>query len=352
MSTDITDRLTSLTLEHNIPLIATIELTRRCPCRCVHCYLPETQSRRKIAPEKELSAEEWKDILKQLADCGCLSIAFTGGEPLLRPDLAELCGYASALNFAIRIFTTGFGLTRGLLRELKKTNLSLFELSFYGRKDVHDAVTRRPGSFETTLSAAKNIRETGFKVKLKTPLMKANCGEMNYIMRLCAKNGFKYSFDPVIAPANDGLKETLKLRPSAARLAAVFKDPRLNGPLISEFKAGAYYEDFFCGAGRNSFSIDPYGRLYPCLQIPVPLGNLKKASFSRLWRNSPWLKKWRHSKLSELEQCSGCGYAPTCSRCPGISLLEEGDIMAPNKSACRFAKISHSFALKGRTIKS
>ena len=351
MSTDITDRLTSLTLEKNIPLIATLELTRRCPCRCVHCYLPETQGRKKTSCEKELSAEEWKAVLRQLADSGCLSIAFTGGEPLLRPDFAEICGHASSLKFAIRAFTTGFGLTGGLLGELKKTNLSLFELSFYGRKEIHDAVTRRPGSFETTLSAAKQLRKSGFKVKFKTPLMKANCGEMDYIMRLCAKNGFQYSFDPVIAPASDGLKETIKLRPSAASLEAVFKDQRLNGPMISELKAGAYYEDFFCGAGRNSFSIDPYGRLYPCLQIPVLLGSLKKTSFSRLWRNSPWLKKWRRSKLSELEQCSGCGYAPTCSRCPGISLLEEGDIMAPNKPACRFAKISHSFARKGRTIK-
>lgn len=350
MSTAITDRLTSLTLQKNIPLIATIELTRRCPCRCVHCYLPETQGRRKAAPEKELRAGEWKAILRQLAESGCLFIVFTGGEPLLRPDFAELCAYASVLNFDIRVFTTGFGLTRGLLRELKKTNISGFELSFYGRKGIHDAVTRRPGSFETTLSAAKMIRESGFKVKLKTPLMKSNYGQTDYIMRLCAKNGFKYSFDPVVAPANDGLKEPLKLRPSAASLEAIFRDPRLNGPTISKLKAGAVYEDFFCGAGRNTFNIDPYGRLYPCLQIPVRLGDLKKTPFSRLWRNSPWLKKWRRLKLSDLKKCSGCGYAPTCSRCPGISLLEEGDIMAPNKSACRFAKISHSFALKGRTI--
>lgn len=352
MSTDITDRLTGLTLKKNIPLIATVELTRRCPCRCAHCYLPETQGRKKAAREKELRTEEWRAVLRQLADSGCLFLVFTGGEPLLRPDFAELCSGASALNFDIRVFTTGFGLAGGLLEKLKKTNISGFELSFYGRKRIHDSVTRRPGSFETTLSAAKRLRENGFKVKLKTPLMRSNCGETGYIMRLCAENGFQYGFDPVIAPANDGLKENLKLRPPAERLERIYKDPRLNGPTISKLRAGAVYEDFFCGAGRNAFNIDPYGRLYPCLQIPVPLGDLKKTPFSRLWRDSPWLKEWRNAKLSELKQCSGCGYAPTCSRCPGISLLEEGDLMAPNKSACRFAKISHSFALQGREIKS
>ncbi|MBI4802484.1 MAG: radical SAM protein [Elusimicrobia bacterium] len=350
MSTEL-DKLTALTLEKNIPLTATIELTRRCPCRCAHCYLPETQGRKKIAAGKELGAAEWNGVFKQLAESGCLFLVFTGGEPLLRPDFAKICAHAGALNFAIRVFTTGFGLTDGLLRKLAETNVSSFELSLYGRKEIHDAITRRPGSFETALSAAKKLKAGGFKVKLKMPLMKSNCGQTGYLMRLCARHGFRYGFDPVIAPANDGLKETLKLRPSAASLERIFRDPRLNGPMMAQLKAGAVYEDFFCGAGKSAFSVDPYGGLYPCLQIPVPLGNLKKTPFLRLWKNSPWLKKWRGSKLSDLKQCAACRYASVCSRCPGISLLEEDDIMAPNKSACRFAKISHSFARQGRAIK-
>ncbi|OGS50717.1 MAG: hypothetical protein A3J79_12510 [Elusimicrobia bacterium RIFOXYB2_FULL_62_6] len=351
MSTELIDRLTLLTLEKNIPLVGTVELTRRCPCRCAHCYLPETQGRKKAAAARELSAEGWKAVFKQLADSGCLFLIFTGGEPLLRPDFAAICAHAAALNFDIRVFTTGFGLTDRLLAELEGKNISAFELSFYGRAETHDAVTRRPGSFETTLSAAKKLKKSGFKVKLKMPLMKANCGQVDYLMRLCARHGFGYSFDPVIAPANDGRKETLKLRASAEALERVYRDPRLNGPAIDLLKAGATYPDFFCGAGKAAFSVDPYGRLYPCLQIPVPLGDLKKTPFARLWKNSPWLKKWRGAKLSDLKECSACRYEPVCSRCPGISLLEEGDLMAPNKPACAFAKISHSLSLKGRAIK-
>ena len=345
------DRLTVLTLEKNIPLMATIELTRRCPCRCAHCYLPETHGRKKAEAGKELGAGEWKGIFQQLADSGCLFLVFTGGEPLFRPDFAKICAHASALNFDIRVFTTGFGLTDGLIKKLRDANISAFELSLYGRKETHDSVTRRPGSFETTLSAAKKLKKSGYRVKLKMPLMKLNCGQTDYLMRLCARHGFGHSFDPVIAPANDGLKDTLKLRPSAAALERIFRDPRLNGPAIALLKAGAVYPDFFCGAGKAAFSIDPYGRLYPCLQIPVPLGDLRKTPFARLWKNSPWLKKWRGLKLSDLKQCAACRYESVCSRCPGISLLEEGDIMAPNKPAYRFAKISHSFALKGRAIK-
>lgn len=351
MSTDLVDNLTVLTLKKNIPLVATLELTRRCPCRCVHCYLPETRGTRAPAPEKELSTKEWKGVLRQLAENGCLFLVLTGGEPLLRPDLAELCAYATALNFDIRVFTTGLGLTGGLIKELKGTNISAFELSLYGRKPVHEAVTRVPGSFAATLSAAKKLKRAGFRVKLKTPLMNVNAGETDYLMRLCGRNGFRYSFDPVVAPANDGGRETLRLRLPAAALERIFRDPRLNGPALAQLEAGAVYEDFFCGAGKSAFSVDPYGVVSPCLQLPVRLGSLRKTSFSVLWKNSPWLKRWRRSKLSELEACAACSYAPTCSRCPGISLLEEGDIMAPNEPACRFAKIGHDLARKGRAVR-
>jgi radical SAM protein with 4Fe4S-binding SPASM domain len=97
--------------------------------------------------------------------------------------------------------------------------------------------------------------------------------------------------------------------------------------------------DFLCGAGRNVCAVGPGGDVYPCLQLPVKLGNLAKQSFTNIWKNHPWLRKWRSYGLKDLSGCAGCDKLDFCSRCPGVSLLEEGDCLAPNRAACEMAEI-------------
>ena len=214
-------KLNALTLERNIPVLVTAELTRRCPLSCLHCYLPETRGR---APAgRELTTAQWKDILGQLADAGGLYLVFTGGEPLLRPDLAELCRCAKKLNFDVRIFSTGLGLTAELASGLKKAGVSAFEISFYGRQAKHDSVTGLNGSFKRSLAAARLLKKTGVKVKLKMPLMRINFGEAAWLKKLAKREGFEVSFDPVITPANDGNASALSLRLTGPQLAKAVK---------------------------------------------------------------------------------------------------------------------------------
>jgi radical SAM protein with 4Fe4S-binding SPASM domain len=338
-------RLNALTLQKNIPVSVTIELTRRCPLACRHCYLPETRGRKKPGPE--LDAAQWKKILAQLARAGGLYLVFTGGEPLLRPDLAELCRAAKKLKFDIRVFSTGLGLTSAAAAEFKEAGVSAFELSFYGRASVHDRVTGLKGSYRGSLAAARLLKAAGVKVKIKAPLMNLNSGQAVFLKGLAKKEGFGISFDPVIAPANDGSRDALKYRLQGRRLAATLK--RLAPHPAASEKAAAVPETpapyFLCGAGHNVCAVDPAGNLYPCLQLPVKLGNLTRQSFAAIWKGAPWLKKWRRAGLKDLRACRDCGLLDYCSRCPGISLLEEGDVFAPNKPACALAA-----ALKARPI--
>lgn len=333
MPQQIAAKLNSLTLERNIPVSITIELTRRCPLSCRHCYLPETSGRSR--PAGELDTAQWEKILVQLAEAGGLYLVFTGGEPLLRPDLARLCRRAKELNFDVRIFSTGLGLTRKLALELKGAGVSAFEISFYGRPALHDSVTGRKNSFKASLAAARLLKRSGLAVKAKVPLMKINSGQAAWLQNLAKKESFEISFDPVITAANDGNSAALPLRLTGPRLAKAVK-------LLGEKTAAPAAVsplDLFCGAGRNVCSIGPGGELYSCLQVPVELGNLSKRKFSDLWKNSAWLKKWRRAGVKDLKDCAGCGDIGFCSRCPGVSLLEAGDLLAPNKPACEMAGI-------------
>lgn len=330
-------RLNALTLEKNIPVSVTIELTRRCPLRCRHCYLPETAGRAR--PGRELNTPQWEKILRQLAGAGGLYLVFTGGEPLLRPDLPRLCRLAKALNFDVRVFSSGHGLTAALAAELKAAGVSAFEISFYGGPSVHDAVTGLAGSFAASLAAARLLRQSGLPVKMKVPLMTLNAGSSAWLRRLAAREGFGISFDPVIAPANDGEKAALAYRLSGARLAKTLARvaPAAAGAEEAAANPEAAAPYFPCGAGHNVCAVDPAGNLYPCLQLPVKLGNLTRRSFASVWRGGAWLNKWRRVGLKDLKDCSACPDIEFCSRCPGISLLEEGDIFAPNRPACELA---------------
>ncbi|MDD2806697.1 MAG: radical SAM protein [Elusimicrobiales bacterium] len=337
-------RLNAVTVEKNIPVSVTIELTRRCPLSCRHCYLPETLGRAR--PGRELSAAGWGKILDKLARAGGLYLVFTGGEPLLRPDLADLCRRARALNFDVRIFSTGLGLTRGLARELSAAGVSGFEISFYGGPSVHDGVTGLRGSFSRSLAAARLLAGAGVKVKMKVPLMTANAGHAGWLKELAKKEGFGLSFDPVIAPANDGGRAALPLRLSSAALGKAVKLIAGPAPAAAPLPPGP--GDFICGAGRNVCAVDPAGNLYPCLQLPVRLGNLTRRSFSGLWKSAPWLKRWRSLTVADLAGCAGCADAAWCSRCPGISLLEEGNVLAPNAPACALAGAQHAVYSKSK----
>ncbi|KAF0127186.1 MAG: radical SAM protein [Elusimicrobia bacterium] len=323
--------LNRLSLEKNIPLTAVIELTRRCPLSCRHCYLPEARGRAR--PGRELSARQWLKIFRELAGLGSMNLVLTGGEPLLRPDLPEIAGGAASLGFGVTVFTTGLPAAPALLRALKKAGVSSFELSLYGRPAVHDGITGLKGAQKRTLAAARLMKRLGFRVKLKCPLMRSNAGEAGYVMRTAKKGGFRYSFDIALAPGNDGDRAALKMKLSAAELKKSLRLPALRPEPNPEGGAG----DLICGAGRNTVAFAPDGTVYPCLQLPLPLGNAVKIPLSRIWKNSGWLRWWRSRGRRHIEKCRSCRLWDNCSRCPGLALLEDGDLMGPSSQACRAA---------------
>lgn len=326
--------LNRASLAGNIPLTAAVEITRRCPLSCVHCYLPET--RRRARPGRELSAARWLKVFRDLAGLGSMNLVLTGGEPLLRPDLPEIAGGAAALGFGVTVFTTGLPASAAKLRALKKAGVSCFELSFYGRPAVHDAITGLKGSQRRTLAAAVRMKRMGFKVKLKCPLMAPNAGEAPYILRTAREEGFGYSFDIALAPGNDGDKASLSLVLPAGRLEKLLRLPALR-PEPNPERGGA---DLVCGAGRNTVAIAPDGTVYPCLQLPLALGNAAKTPLSRIWRGSPRLRWWRSLRRTRLKKCRSCRLWGICPRCPGLAWLEDGDLMGPSSQACRTALIS------------
>ena len=125
-----------------------VELTERCNNACIHCYinLPEHDAQAKA---RELTTEEWQDILRQAADLGALSVRITGGEPLLREDFIELYLFARRLGLKVLLFTNARLITPGLADLFAHIPpLRKIEVTVYGmHPETYDAVTCTPGSY-------------------------------------------------------------------------------------------------------------------------------------------------------------------------------------------------------------
>ena len=313
------------------------ELTYRCNQRCTHCYVVKPGDPGFEAPGPELSTEECKDIIDQLADENTLNITFSGGEPLMRSDFFEIARYARRRHFAIRIFTNGTLITPQVADAIAALYPARVEMSVYGmRSETHDGITLVPGSFERTVRAFRLLGERGVNTAVKTPLMKETIGEVRQIRALAEELGAISRYDITITPKDDGCRSPLRHRLSDEDMLGLFRqevDPEKWKPIRLKD------DDQICNSGLNTITIDPYGVVFPCVQIRIPAGNLRVESLEGIWQDSPTLQRMRNITWSDFKDCIACKYRDFCVHCMGLALLEEGDLFKPPSVACRQAQL-------------
>jgi radical SAM protein with 4Fe4S-binding SPASM domain len=326
--------------ERNIPLYALIELTHRCNLRCCHCYLPSNESL------DELSTDQFKEILDQMADAGTLFITFSGGEVFLRDDFFEIATYARKKNFAISILTNGTLIDEGVADRIRSLYPLSVEISIYGaNSNLHDGITGVKGSFDKSINAIRLLKERDMRIKIKTPLMKQNFDRYKKIISLADKLKVRYEFDPAICPKLDGSHMPLEYRLGEHELLKIFSEPLLNPEIIEineeKFHPRDQSEFLMCGAGKTTCVISPDGDIYPCIVLRIPLGNLREQTFSEIWLSSE-NRKIRGINFQDLRVCTHCDLLAYCNRCPGIALLEDGDIFGPAGFFCKMAEVRKS----------
>jgi radical SAM protein with 4Fe4S-binding SPASM domain len=315
----------------NIPLYTIFELTYRCNLQCIHCYIKKDS-------KKELNFYQIKSILNQISSMGTLFITFTGGEVFVRKDFFKILNYATNKGFAINIFTNATLLDKQKVYELKKFNISEMGISLYSLRDeIHDYITGVRGSLKKTLKGIYILKERGFNIKVKCPLMKVNYSDYSQIIDFCNRLKIKYLFDPVIVPYNDGDKSILSLRLDKTQIEKIIRDIRIVKRY--KIKKGFLKSNVLCSAGKNFCSISPYGDVYPCIQLLISAGNLKESKFKKIWNHSKVLKNIREIKMGNLKICKNCDIIYYCNRCPGLAHLEDGNLYGPSKIACEIAKI-------------
>lgn len=315
-----------------IPLSAHVDITWRCNERCVHCYLDHDG-------KDEMSTAEIKDALRQLAECGTFFLVISGGEPLLRRDCFEILEYARELRFNVKLKTNAVMIGAKEAARLKRLGIEQVQISIYSdRAEIHDAITKLPGSLRRSLEAIRHLKGNGVKVSMSNVLMKQNASNGKAVQRLAKELGVEFSIDPTITPMLNGDRSILNLGISREELDEVMHTEEFIGN-VGEFCAPVatvdddVLEGHSCSAGHTLAYISPSGDVYPCVQFPMPCGNLREKGFREIWYRSEALTELRSVRVRDLPTCSQCGHAAYCSRCPGLAYME-GNMRGPSSSDC------------------
>jgi radical SAM protein with 4Fe4S-binding SPASM domain len=319
-------------LKLGTPLSVHLDVTYRCNERCVHCYLDHED-------HGEMTTMEIKDLLDELAGAGVFFLTLSGGEILLRKDFFEILEYARELMFCVKLKSNAIMIRQEEAQRIRSLGVESIQVSIYShRPEVHDAITKVKGSLKRSLDAIRLLKSNGLKVIIANVLMIQNRQDYPGVRALAAEIGVVCTLDPTITPKMDGDRSVLNLNVDRSALEQVFRDQSLVGN-VSEFCAtsskpdGDELESLPCGAGHTSCYISPYGDVYPCVQFPLPSGNLRSERFLDIWRNSTQLNEVRSIRLRDLTSCSKCVHGSVCTRCPGLAYME-GNMRGPSIQDC------------------
>lgn len=304
------------------PWTAHLDLTYRCDLACQHCYLDERQR------WPELTTREWLTVLDQLAELGVLRLQWSGGELMLRRDLDELLDHARRRGF-VSSLRSHVGLVdaataaRWRAAGIEKVTTSVYSLD----SGVHDAFTRRAGSWRATLDGIGHLRRQGLAVGVGVVVQAGTVEEIPAMVAYFDALGCEVEFstsvyrDHLASPHLDLLDLTSAQRQRAHNLIARHQ-PGAQAPVAA---VSARADEGACGAGRSYLYISPDGAVWPCSMFPMALGHLREHSLAEIWQHSPERQAIVAWKNHHRSACMGCAGSGACFYCPGEAYKHSGD---------------------------
>jgi len=330
-----------------------IELTERCNNACIHCYinLPARDAR---ATARELTTGQWQDILRQAADLGALSVRFTGGEPLLRSDFAELYLFARRLGLKVVLFTNARLITPELADLFARVPpLKKIEISVYGmHPESYHAVACAPEGYAEFRRGVELLLARQIPFGVKSVLLPPNRAEMDEFEAWAATlpgmdRQPSYSVFLELrarhdSPAKNQRITKLRFSPEEG-LALLARREDSYRKSMAQFSAGFLRPQgdrlFACGAGEAG-CVDAYGMFQMCMLLrhPDTAYDLKQGTLREaLTEVFPRLRETRATNPEYLKRCARCFLKGLCEQCPAKSWTEHGTLDTPVEYLCQVA---------------
>lgn len=298
-----------------IPMWLLAELTYACPLQCPYCSNPlQLPTSRK----QELSTEQWISVMQQARELGAVQLGFSGGEPLVRPDLEILVEEATRLGFYCNLITSAVGLTSERLTRLRDNGLNHIQISFQGSDRETNAKFGGTDSFEHKLAMTKEAIALGVPLGLNFVLHRHNIHQVEDFLQLAEALGAEF-----VELANTqyyawALHNRDQLMPSQqqldeARAATERFRAQHSGHMRAIFVAPDYFDDrpkkCSNGWGTTFITVTPDGDVLPCQSAKVIEGltfpNVREDKLHDIWHSSNLFQRFRGTKWMK-EPCASC----------------------------------------------
>lgn len=296
-----------------------IELCTVCNWDCKYCYITAHDN-------YGLKQHELKSFLYELRKTGCFQVTFTGGEIFLRKDIWEIIEYSRRLGFEVLLYTNLSVLDDKDICRLRELNVALVSCSLFSLDEkINSEFVKFDGSVELVKRNLLFAKKIGLNVELKVMLMNFNYASKETIINFCEKNDINLKFDYIIFPKRQYGSELNEFYLSKENLKEVIKFDDHQHKKIFNNENNRY----ICSSTRTSLFIDSNGDVFPCLNLDINIGNIKKNSLFEIWNNKK-LKFIQNLKKSS-NKCLLCNKNKYCQKCIGLSFRENGEIDSCNK---------------------
>ncbi|WP_305045680.1 GeoRSP system radical SAM/SPASM protein [Geoalkalibacter sp.] len=318
------------------PLTFNWTLSFRCNFVCAHCYSRYEEG-------EELDTADICRIVDVLAAKKVPFINFGGGEPLLRPDLFEIAGYAGRQGLNVSMNTNGWLLDGEAARRLQSSGFKSVGVSIDSHlAALHDDFRCREGSFARAVAALDHLRDAGVTTTMSSVISRINHKNFRDLLELardhgvsqiylhnfkCSGKGFENRQELDLTPAEwrAFYVEALEVKEQVKDLAISFDDPVIAS--LPQYRENSLVKGSSCG--KLSLHLRPNGDITPCGFIPLVVGNILRDDFDQIWYHSPVLNAMRNKEAKG--KCGGCeSFADCLGGCTARALAVTGDLEQPD----------------------
>jgi len=323
-----------------VPRLVAWELTRACNLKCRHCRAKAGGAVGRN--ERELSFEEAKRVVDDIASFAQPILILTGGEPLLCPHLFGLVAYAREKGLKPVIGTNATLIDEATATRIAASGVTRISVSIdFPTAAAHDAFRGVSGSFDAAVAGIRAMRRAGVEVQVNTTVTRLNRHLLEDIHALAVSLDVQALHPFLLVPTGRGADlsgEELSAAEYEETLSWV-SERQKTSPL--EFKptdapqyqrivrqqGGCGLRGKGCLAGTGFAFIGHAGDVQPCGYFDLKLGNVRERPFSRIWAESPVLDDLRHPERLK-GKCGACGFKAVCGGCRARALAKSGDYLA------------------------
>ncbi len=313
------------------PVNVTWEVTFQCNLSCIHCL-----SNSGARTSGELTTDQCRQVIDQLAVLKVFQFNIGGGEPFMRPDFLDLMDYAHSRGMVTCISTNGTLIDADIARRLDK-HLVYIQISLDGATPEANDAIRGPGSFNNALNALEHLKKRQIEVSINTVLTRLSFPQLDQMVKLAAAYKAKLRVSR-FRPSGRGLQSWSKLNVNPSQMLDFSR-------WLSQHLKVSTGDSFFsvtteerralglnmCGACKLTCCVAPQGEVYPCAFLQHPdfrAGRLPQDDFKTLWDTSPVFESFRRL---EITSCESCQRFDLChGGCPAIAYHTQRKLGVPD----------------------